>query len=259
MIEDLLDQREATAVRDLLEDDQVLFDYTTEQITDTQQEIQGIVSACKIIKELRSSIPRLSPIPVSSLYTRAATGDLEKSPLIRDFLLAVKKAPSDILSNLLSVLTSSDASDETTTRLQADLAKLVRSTGAPNQPLRSAHDVRHETLRTTIVAQKVELSKQKSAISATDAAYSKLVEELHGWLEGYFERVLIRPQDLYLHEVVMYDLKSPNRDVFTPKPRAAVERALSAPHDYLNCSCCDVSKGAEVRLFERSGFVRSES
>ncbi|KAF4535182.1 Origin recognition complex subunit 3 [Lasiodiplodia theobromae] len=248
LTEYLLDERDAATVRSLLESDEFLFDYAKEQITATQEKIQSIVHACQILKDLRGTIPRLSPMPVSALYIRAASGELNKSPLIRDFLLAVKKAPSDILSNLLAVLVKSSAKDKRVAKIQTDLNELVASTGATGQPLRSAHDVRHDTMRTTVVAQKVELSKHKSALSATDTAYSKIVEELHGWLVDYFENVLVQPQDLFLHEVVIYDLRSPHRDVFTPKPRIAVERALSAPHDYLGCSCCETAKGAEGAL-----------
>lgn len=242
----MLEERDAATVRSLLESDEFLFQHAIEQITATQDKIHGIVRACLLLKELRGSIPRLPSVPASTLYTRGASGDLNRSPLIRDFLLAVKKAPSDTLSDLLSILVKSDASDKSVQKIQTELKKLLTSAGAPNQPLRSAHDLRHDTLRTTVVAQKVELSKQKSALSATDAAYSKIVEELHGWLESYFEKVLVTPQDLFLHEAVVYDLRSPHKDVFTPKPRVAVERALSAPHDYLNCTCCENAKGAEV-------------
>ncbi|EKG09208.1 Origin recognition complex subunit 3 [Macrophomina phaseolina MS6] len=247
--EDLLKERDASTVRKLLESDQFLFEHTLEQIAVSQDKIHGIVRACVLLKDLRGSIPRLPSITTSALYVRGAAGDLNRSPLIRDFLLAVKKAPSDILSDLLSVLVESDAADKDVQRIQTELKKLVNSSGAPSQPLRSAHDLRHDTLRTTVVAQKVELSKQKSALSATDAAYSNIVEDLHGWLENYFEKVLVTPQDLFLYEAVVYDLRSPHKDVFTPKPRVAVERALSAPHDYLNCSCCENSNGTNVGVF----------
>ncbi|OMP87239.1 Origin recognition complex subunit 3 [Diplodia seriata] len=248
LTEDLLDERDAATVRNLLESDEVLFDYAKEHIVATQDKIQGIVNACLTLRDLRGTILRLSPMPVSALYIRAASGDLNGSPLIRDFLLAVKKAPSDILSNLLAVLTTSNARDEKVATIQARLDELVASTGATGQPLRSAHDVRHDTMRTTVVAQKVELSKHKFALSTTDTAYSEIVEELHGWLAAYFESMLVQPQHLFLHEVVMYDLRSPHRDVFMPKPRIAVERALSAPHDYLGCSCCETAKEAEGSL-----------
>ncbi|GME25303.1 origin recognition complex subunit [Neofusicoccum parvum] len=248
LADDLLDERDAAPVRSLLESDEFLFDYTKEQIIVTQQKIQGIVNTCLTLKQLRDSIPRLPDIPLSALYIRAASGELQSSHIVRDFLLAVKKAPSDTLTQLLAIAATRapDSPDATTpTRLQAQLSSLLASA---DQPLRSAHDLRHETLRTTVVAQKVELSKQRSALSATDAAYSAIVDELHAWLAACFEARLVPPRTLFLHEVAVYDLRSPHRDVFTPRPRMAVERALAAPHDYLNCSCCGDAKGAERAL-----------
>ncbi|KAG9714671.1 hypothetical protein KCU73_g16148, partial [Aureobasidium melanogenum] len=69
-------------------------------------------------------------------------------------------------------------------------------------------------------------------------------------LETDFDVALINPKDLVFNEIFMYDLKSPHRDVFMPKPRAAIERALASPHDYLDCECCapDVGTGEENTL-----------
>ena len=61
-------------------------------------------------------------------------------------------------------------------------------------------------------------------------------------LERYFKAVFIDPKSLLFHEVFIYDLKSPHREVFTPRPRHAIERALAAPHDYLDCNCCAPGK-----------------
>ncbi|EOD51879.1 putative origin recognition complex subunit 3 protein [Neofusicoccum parvum UCRNP2] len=229
LADDLLDERDAATVRSLLESDEFLFDYTKEQIIVTQQKIQGIVNTCLTLKQLRDSIPRLPDIPLSALYIRAASGELQSSHIVRDFLLAVKKAPSDTLTQLLAVAATSapEAPDPTTpTRLQAQLSSLLASA---DQPLRSAHDLRHETLRTTVVAQKVELSKQRSALSATDAAYSAIVDELHAWLAACFEARLVPPHTLFLHEVAVYDLRSPHRDVFTPRPRMAGALSSTQP------------------------------
>jgi origin recognition complex subunit 3 len=53
---------------------------------------------------------------------------------------------------------------------------------------------------------------------------------------------------LFLSEVFMYDLKSPHTEVFQPKPRFAVERALASPHDYLGCECCSGVDGNPAAL-----------
>ena len=71
-------------------------------------------------------------------------------------------------------------------------------------------------------------------------SYSNLLDELTDLLEEYLK--FENPLDQFLHEIWIYDSKSPYREVFTPKPRHAIERALSVPHDYLGCTCCKASE-----------------
>lgn len=253
LIEDLLEQRHADVVRALLESDETLFDWTKEYANAARIRMGDIVDTIDILQKLRTCIPRLPRIPLSTLYVRAASGTLLDSPLLRDFLLSVKKAPSDVLARLLAVLHKADAGVDVISRLMESLDKLVSA--QPNQPLRSAHD--HSattTLRTTVIAQKVSLAKSASSMSNGDAEYSQIVDELHGRLDGFFREMLLKPQDLFLHEVVVYDLKSPHRDVFMPRPRYVVERALSRPWDYLSCVCCEGSKEVCFPKFEADGL-----
>ncbi|EDN02964.1 predicted protein [Histoplasma mississippiense (nom. inval.)] len=39
-----------------------------------------------------------------------------------------------------------------------------------------------------------------------------------------------------MHEAFLYDLRTPIKDAFTPRPRFTIERALSTPFDYLVAS-----------------------
>ena len=55
-------------------------------------------------------------------------------------------------------------------------------------------------------------------------------------------------ETLFLSEVMIYDLKSPHTEVFQPKPRLAIERALASPHDYLGCDCCSGVEGSHGAL-----------
>lgn len=248
----MLDDGEAALVRYLLESDIVLFKNVKEQLEEGQLRISNMVKAIETLYALRRCSPKMPIIPRSSLYVRAVSGELNGSPAVRELLLSVKKASSDILVQILDALLASTPEDALSIMLslRERLVALMESNEDSSTPLRSEHDLRNETFRTTIVAQKVELSKQKSALSKKDAAYSKLVDECHSRLEAYFAEMFINPQELFLHEIFLYDLKSPHKDAFTPRPRYAVERALSAPQDYLGCDCCHSaagSDGTEVR------------
>ncbi|EON62045.1 hypothetical protein W97_01264 [Coniosporium apollinis CBS 100218] len=245
LAERLLDNGEAALVRSLLDSDAALFNYTRGQLDEGQLKVSSMVGALETLNVLRGCFPKMPVIPLSSLYVRAVSGELNGSPAVRELLISVKKASSDIFIQILDSLlawTPEDA-QSIVCSLRERLAALMESNEDCSTPLRSEHDLRNETLRTTVVAQKVELSKQKSALSKRDAAYSKLVDECHSRLEAYFAEMFINPQEIFLHEIFLYDLKSPHKDAFTPRPRYAVERALSAPQDYLGCDCCRPAAG----------------
>ena len=223
-------------VRDLLADDSSLWKTVLEQFKEGQTTMETLIRTLEHVETIHLCTHSNTCLTRSDLYVRAMAGELASSALIRDVLLSIKKMTSDSLDDLLRSISS--IADMELSDLHNQLRKLLNTLSSNGRPLRSEHDVRHQTLRTTVVAQKVELSKQKSSLSKDDATYSKIVNSVHDVLQSYFTRTLINPQHLFLYEVFIYDLKSPHRDVFTAKPRFAVERALSTPHDYLGCECC---------------------
>jgi origin recognition complex subunit 3 len=164
------------------------------------------------------------------------SGELQNSALIDDLMLAIKKLPSNLMQKVLINLTPFPIAD--IPQILLDLDNLLAARDPAASPLRSEHDIHHHTLRTTVVAQKVSLSHHTSALSPQDLAYSELVARVSAQLTQFLQTNLIDPRTLFLHEILIYDLKSPHRDVFTPKPRLAIERSLSSPHDYLGCDCC---------------------
>ena len=75
-------------------------------------------------------------------------------------------------------------------------------------------------------------------MSESATAYSKLLDSFHDWFEEFFQDRLVKVHHLFLREIFLYDLRATHRAVFAAKTRFSIERALSSPHDYLNCSCC---------------------
>lgn len=246
-IEDMLDKGRAQEVRRMLEDNKYLFSEVTQHIQIGQQALTTMSHATKVIAKIRESLQMSPNVRLSTLWTRAAAGELAGSPLVRETMLSIKKIPSDKLVHLLASLRdlvgqyfSVDIASS-----EQKLESLVQNTDAP---LRTQHDVRNDSLRTTVVAQKVLLSKHKAALSEQDKAYSDLVTQFHDELEAYFAASFVDPRGLFLTEIIMYDLKSPHTEVFQPKPRFAVERALASPHDYLGCECCSGVDGNPTAL-----------
>ena len=240
----LICERDYDTVRNLLDDDENLNELLMQGLENSRDAIKRLILAVNVLNRIQSTPTCKTKVAWSYLYVRAMSGNFLGSTILEDSLSTVKKLPSDAMHDLLNDLLEF-ALDRELRSLLKDLSKLTKSLDNPKTPLRSQYDVHHETMRTTVVAQKVSLSKNTSNLSAQDAAYTKLVDRVFTELQSYFEDTLINPQDLFLNEILIYDSKSPHRDVFNPRPRHAIERALSSPHDYLGCECCG---GAEEGL-----------
>ena len=160
--------------------------------------ISRLIVAVNALNRIQSTPNCKTKVVWSHLYIRAMSGDLLRSPILEDSLGSVKKLPSDamhdLLNDILDIVPRGDLRS-----LLKDLNKLTNSLSEPKIPLRSQYDVHHETMRTTVVAQKVSLSKSTSNLSAQDAAYTKIVDRVFEYLQSYFENTLINPQDLFIN------------------------------------------------------------
>ena len=166
------------------------------------------------------------------------SGELAESALVRELSLSVKKFPSDVMEKLFQELKNIPTLD--LTGIHTSLSNLLNSNGTTSAPLRSEYDLDdRSTLRTTVIAQKVSLSKQKASLSAHDKEYSKVVNRTDLALREFLTRYLVHPKELVLHEILVFDSKAVCREALGPQPRQAIERALSTPHDYLACECCE--------------------
>ncbi|KAK6432006.1 Origin recognition complex subunit 3 [Oleoguttula sp. CCFEE 5521] len=249
------DEVDATdRVRGLLDNDARLYKEVRRCIKEGKAALYQITETLQVVRVAQELMPGGTTALKTSLYVQALSGKLAGSTLIRSMLLSVRKAPSDVVAGIIDAVRIIMASFEDAPArdaavelqaLQTELLQLMASSkrGTKHQPLRSEDDIGSSTVRTTVVAQKVQLSKQKSELSKQDAAYTVLVRKFTDILESYFSATLIDVQKLPFHEIFLYDLKSPHRETFTPRPRHAIERALATSHDYLACECCAPSKG----------------
>ncbi|KAF2846840.1 hypothetical protein T440DRAFT_220379 [Plenodomus tracheiphilus IPT5] len=238
-VEFMLESGHVQDAKELLESDEHLFAQVVEHIQAGQRALSGLSHATQVLANVREALQISPKARLSTLWTRAASGELNGSPLLRETMLLTKKVSSDKLISLLGSLEElvGDFLPVDLETFKQELENLLKNNDT-NAPLRTQHDVRNDSLRTTVVAQKVLLSKHKAALSEQDKAYSDLVGRFHDHLEEYFTNALIDPRTLFLSEILIYDLKSPHTEVFQAKPRFALERALASPHDYLGCECC---------------------
>lgn len=243
-IEKLLEtNRSSKAARELLNDKVCLANTIHTEITKGQKSLECLIYAIEVISKIQSLLllsqsKTKKLVPWSDLYILGMSGKLFTSSILRETLVSIKKMSPENMKKLLIQLS---ALEQAIPSLPSILSDLETLTAIQSDPIRSSHEVHHQkTLRTTIVAQKVGLSARSLTPSHQDRSYSTIVDRAHMALQNFFKETLITPQSLFLHEILVYDLKSPHRDVFAPKPRAAVERALSSPRDYLGCECCEI-------------------
>ena len=235
-IQDFIESDRKKEATGLLSNQDMLYAALVQWLSEGQKALGDLVRSVTIIDKIQSHISTKQPVPWSELYLKAVSAELADSPFIRETLLCIRKLPSDAMVAMLHDI--SQSSELNILDINSDLNKLTTVVNG-EAPLRSEYDVHHETLRTTVVAQKVSLSKHRAALSEKDVAYSRIVDRVDTALKEYFKKYLIDPKGLVFHEVFFFDSKSTFRDSFAPAPRAAIERALSVPHDYLDCDCCE--------------------
>jgi origin recognition complex subunit 3 len=127
------------------------------------------------------------------------------------------------------------------TDLRDEVDGLLERSKSNRTALKSKYSAQSRVMRTTVVAQKVQLSQDTATLTEEDKAFTKAIDALLGLLS---QNLQCDPVDnLFLHEVWVFDSKSPYRDVFVPRPGATFGRALSRPHDYLTCACCAKANG----------------
>ena len=243
LVEASLDDGDTQTARSLLDDDIFLHSTILQHISDSQESVIRMVQAISVLHTISSLSSEMQATVLSDLYIKTVSGALLDSIILRNALLAVKKMHSGSLISLVHQIMAlrmdhSSLHNELAT-IQDELRSLVHSNDGAI--IRSGYDIQNQTIRTTIVAQKVELSKRQAALSESESTYTKIVDQVHDILKSFFEANLISPQNLFLNEVFFYDLRSPHREVFSPRPRFSIERALFIPHDYLGCSCCGTS------------------
>lgn len=133
------------------------------------------------------------------------------------------------------------------------IASLQSQAQSKGKTLRNQHSAQGRALRTTVVAQKVQLSKDESSLTKEDKAFTELVDKLVVLIT---DATTCQSADAILfHELWMYESKSPHKDVFIPRPGTVFQRALSRPHDYLACACCSTAKGGNASTLPATSIL----
>src|SRR4051812_11867054 len=97
LVESMLDEGRTHDVRRLLDSNQSLFENIYKHIDVGHEALDALSGATAVLSQLRDSFQMSPQVPHSSIWIRAASGDIVGSPLLRETLLSIKKTPSDKL------------------------------------------------------------------------------------------------------------------------------------------------------------------
>lgn len=237
-------------VRSLLDDDSYLIERLQEERSRSEQWVSGVLRNVKVLTALQNEEVDF----IQTYLDVMANGSFDMPNDRKEFVDAVQRMPPDeaisFLSRVLSIIQVGDASiglessgeehEEAAVAIEnilTEITKLQKKADEDGTKIKSKYSGHNKVLRTTVIAQKVQLSRDTADLSEEDNAYTGLIDRMVQHLSSIL-KLPPRLEDVFLHEVWLCDIKTPYKDVFIPRPRATVERALSRPHDYLSCSCC---------------------
>ncbi|KAK3396482.1 origin recognition complex subunit 3 N-terminus-domain-containing protein [Sordaria brevicollis] len=244
-VEASVDARQLNHAQSLVEDDSYLVKQMVEQRQKKQDYLLQLLRSLHLLTSMN-----LIPGRFTDLYVSALSGGLDLTPTID----AIKRLGADdvpLLINrlLLAIQTGSpdldlpgweDSAEDLTTSLteiRDEIEALVlQAREKGQQSLKSKISAQSKVLRTTVVAQKVQLSQDTAKLTDEDKAFGKAIDALVDLLTQNIYSPAI--DSLFLHEAWAYDSMAPYRDVFVPRPGTAFERALTRPGGYLGCECC---------------------
>ncbi|KAK3693833.1 origin recognition complex subunit 3 N-terminus-domain-containing protein [Podospora appendiculata] len=266
-VEAAVDARQLAHAQSLLENDEYLVAQVLEQTQKRKDYLSQLLRSLHLI-----SATGLHPGRFTDLYVSALADGIDLSSDVPPMLDSIRRLnPSQIIDLVHRLLTAiskgnpdldlegwedQEESEELRsclTDLSDEVQALLDQSKLSGKSLKSKYSSQSKILRTTVVAQKVQLSHDTATLTEADKAFSKAVDNLTELLSRFIHCEPVG--GLLLHEAWVYDSKSPYRDVFVPRPATTFARALSRPHDYLGCACCSKPDGGLVPTFPTTSIL----
>ncbi|EPE29227.1 hypothetical protein GLAREA_00387 [Glarea lozoyensis ATCC 20868] len=243
-IERLVRSHESSRIRALLQDDEVLSEEVKQALRSRQK---ANLQLLRTIHAFQSASDEA--IDCVNLYMTVFEGNLQQSDFVKVLLASLKRmAPAQMLT-LLSKITAairegnpgmnldgwSFEDEDFLVNIQDVERKILALSNAADEaelPVRSSETIHNKGLRTTVVAQRVQLSYAESTLTAHEKEFLEQNERVSGLLENYF--TTDDPRQSLFSEIWLCNSTATLLEAFAPRPRAAVESALCVPDQFLN-------------------------
>ncbi|CAG8952603.1 hypothetical protein HYFRA_00009709 [Hymenoscyphus fraxineus] len=253
LVESKVEGGERIRPRELLEEDAVVLEEVEIALESKERDILRLLRALHVFRQATNDADG-----GIELYMTIFEGGLQDSEYLNRMLTSIKgMAPNELIAFTGRIITAiEDGSpamelegwaDEdqiflsTIQDIKAKIVALQEQAEGNGTPIRSSEVINSKSMRTTVIAQRVEMARQKSSLSEAERDFISLIEKLTTLLHAYF--TLSNPQDLFLHETWLCDSTNSIFEVFAPKPRTAIEEALLAPNTFINCEAATDGDG----------------
>ncbi|KAK0633436.1 origin recognition complex subunit 3 N-terminus-domain-containing protein [Immersiella caudata] len=246
-VEAAVEARQLRHAQMLLDDDEYLAKWILEQGPRREEYLQQLLRSLHLLLAVG-----LHTTPFTELYISALSDGIDLSADSQVLEKAKQLGPGELVALVERLLDAirdgsaeldlagwEDDAEELTkplTEIRDDIEALAERAKADRNPLKSKYSAQSRVVRTTVVAQKVQLSHDTATLTEDDKAFTAAIDKLAEVLIRHIQSEPVT--SCPLHEAWLYDAKSPYRDVFVPRPGVTFARALSRPHDYLSCACC---------------------
>lgn len=252
-VENMLEDGHHVGARQLLESNEHVLKLVETAMKDRNAWISNLLRCTQILVSLG-----IDKNDFTDTFIELMTDGIELNSEDSAVVDAVQKlGPKQIISTMERVqvaLTTNDGVRTPTSdddRVSSQLAELVASAQRTvataeeaGHTLRSQYSGQTKVVRTTVIAQRVQLSRDSATLTDTDKDFTNTVDSFVALLRK--ECSCEPATGVPLHEIWFYNSRTPYRDVFVPKPRAVFERSLTRPRDYLGCDCCDDAGNASA-------------
>lgn len=111
-----------------------------------------------------------------------------------------------------------------------------------------------EGSRHTATAKKVQ-NESIEHIKRKGTEASKIAMDIAEWCDRTLGHLLRSFTKLPLYELVYYTSTQLQQKSFAAQPRASTQTALTQPHHYISCNCCNVDKGDEIVAAEHDTCI----
>ncbi|KAF4465306.1 origin recognition complex subunit 3 [Fusarium albosuccineum] len=234
--------------KDLLENDEILGSRVQQSLSNRQASVEDFLRALLILQETDVQDGEFSRAYVEAMDEGISISEESRAIEsvrrmdINELMAMIRKVVSILRGGEIDLLLGPATEPvhvelrNALTRHLVELEELHLRAGDQGITLRSKYSGQSKVMRTTVIAQRVQLSHDSAALTEEDKQLTQIVDDITALLATHVHAP--KPSSILLSESWLYDSRAPSRDVFVPRPRTVLERSLTRPHDYLSCSCC---------------------